>query len=129
MEYFAEHGIKLGHDPSHTWGGETHQMRRNIGESAIKAVTQYGYDWIMVEVNDRSKEAKCDGDQALFTTLNGIDWDQTHGGEPPEGQEPITLVDIVEELMLWQVQQGNASGENLEADIQRLQAIRWDAAA
>ena len=129
MEYFAEHGIKLGHDPSHTWGGETHQMRRNIGEYALRAIKEYGYDWVMVEVSDKSKVAKCDGDQALFTTLNGIDWDQTHGGEPPEELKPITLVDIVEELMLWQVQQGNASGENLEADIQRLQAIRWDAAA
>ena len=88
--------VSFCHDPSHTWGGKTHEMRRRIGEYAVKAFTEHGYEWVMVEVNDMSRDAKCDANQALLTTANGIDWSQTYvESQPPEDQMPLTLVDVV----------------------------------
>lgn len=130
--YFQEKGILICHDPSHTWGGKTHLMRRNIGEFAIKAVTEHGYDWIIVEVDDKSRYAKCDADQALLTTLNRVDWLQTHVKEkPPEDVTPITLVDIVRSLINHQIAKGHAtvSSEDRKITEVRLNEVRWDLAA
>jgi hypothetical protein len=52
----------------------------------------------MIEVNDNSASAKCDADQALITTLNGVDWSQTYVGKEPE-LKPLTLVDITAALI------------------------------
>ncbi len=118
--------VKFYHDPSHTQGGKTHQMRRNIGEYAIKAITEYGYDGVMVEVNDRSKDAKCDKEQALLTTRNGVDWSQTYVGKPPpENLMPLTLVDIVYEIMKYQVSKGFGNERDLEYGRKELEKIKW----
>jgi hypothetical protein len=129
IPYFQENKILFCHDPSHIWGGKTHEMRRKIGEYAIKAVKEYGYDWIMVEVNDKSATAKCDREQALLTTLNGIDWSQTFAGkEPPEDKKPISLVDIIKELMNIQISKGNVNidKKTKQVDENKLNSIRWD---
>ena len=122
-------GITLCHDPSHVWGGKTHETRRKIGEYAVKAFTEFDYDWIIIEVNDRSANSPCDREQALATTLNGIDWSQTYvGAEPPDDQKPLSLVDIVEQVMLDRVVKGQAviQQQQLELDLQQLHALRWD---
>ena len=119
--------IKLCYDPSHTWGGKTHEMRRRIGESSIEAIVKYGYAWIIVEVDDKSKVAKCDKEQALATTLNGIDWSETYVEEkPPEDQMPLSLANIVTEIMKHQVQSGNVDGRHLKGDKERIDDIKWD---
>jgi len=126
---FIETGALIGYDASHTWGGKTHLMRRKIGEFTIKAVREFGYDWVMVETLDRSRYAKCDKDQASFTTLNGIDWTQTAAmKEPPKEELPTTLVDIVKDIMAFQIQTGHVdfSEERLNQDYKRLDEIRWD---
>jgi len=128
-EWFGN-DISYWHDPSHTWGGKNNLMRRRIGEHAIKAITEYGYNGVIVEVDDESGLSRCDGPQALLTTLNGVDWSQTYvGEEPPQDELPITLVDIVKEVMDFQIRQGHVtipSGKK-ESDMKRLDAIRWDA--
>ncbi len=118
--------ISLCYDPSHAIGGKNDLMRRRIGEYAIKAIKQFGYDWIMVECDDRSAVAKCDGPQALLTTLNGVDWSQTNAGKEPE-IKPLTVVDIAWELMVSQAQlMGmNPDGNKMKADRQKLDKIRW----
>lgn len=131
-EYFQEKGIPICYDPSHTFGGKTNLMRRKIGEFAIKAVTEHGYDWIMVETNDRSRDAKCDKDQALLTTTNGIDWSETAAEEePPADEMPITLVDIVKGIIKHQIDTGHVSvpPKQVVADYRRLDEIRWDMTA
>lgn len=120
--YFND--IVLCYDPSHTIGGENDLMRRRIGEYAIKAI-KLGYDWIMVECNDKSAVAKCDGPQALLTTLNGVDWSQTNAGKEPE-IKPLTLVDITFELMRFQAERMGIGAEKLAADKARLEKIRWN---
>lgn len=118
--------VLMIHDPSHTWGGKTDEMRRKIGEYAIKAITEHKYDGIIIEVKDDSADAKCDAAQALVTTTNGIDWSKTYVGEEPEIM-PITLVDIVCEIMAYQAEQLGLSEEKLEKDQDRLRrVIRWD---
>jgi 3-deoxy-D-arabino-heptulosonate 7-phosphate (DAHP) synthase len=129
IDYFKENKILFCYDPSHIWGGKTHEMRGRIGEYAIKAVKEYGYDWIMIEVNDKSATAKCDREQALFTTVNGIDWSQTFvGEEPPEDKKPLTLVDIVRELINIQISRGKVKIDKKikEVDGDKLNSIRWD---
>ena len=122
-------GVPICYDPSHIWGGNTHEMRRKIGEYAVKAITEFNYDWIIVEVNDRSHNSPCDKEQALVTTLNGIDWSQTYvGTEPPDNQKPLSLVDIVERIILDRVTKMQISipQQQLEQDLQQLHALRWD---
>ncbi len=117
--------VKFWYDPSHTFGGKTHEMRRMIGEYAIKAITEFGYNGIIVEVDDRSKDRKCDKEQALLTTTNGVDWSKTHVGEAPtEDQMPITLVDIVSKIMDYRVEAG-ANPDDVSAAKEKLRAIRW----
>jgi 3-deoxy-D-arabino-heptulosonate 7-phosphate (DAHP) synthase len=114
--------VKFCHDPSHTWGGNTHKMRGKIGAYAMDAIINHDYDWIMLEVNDKSKGAKCDAQQALVTTTNGIDWSQTYIEESP-GQEtwPFTLVDILVHIL-------NSRGDpNVMPALDKLAEIRWDA--
>lgn len=103
-------------------------MRRKIGEYAIKAIKEFGYDWIMVEVNDRSAEAICDADQALLTTTNGVDWAETNSGREPEVQ-PLTLLDIVCSFIELNAKQMGISGRKIREDKRRLEMIRWDASA
>jgi len=136
--YFADNGIVLAYDPSHTFGGKNDEIRRMIGENAIRAVTGYGYGMLEIEVNDRSSHSKVDGDQALLTTVNGVDWPQTNAGQgpgvvPDAGKEPcpypITLVDIAAALVDYR-----AAGMELKTDSpevvsakSRLGQISWDA--
>ncbi|MFC1728082.1 hypothetical protein ACFLZ7_01290 [Nanoarchaeota archaeon] len=115
--------VKLCHDPSHTWGGKTEEMKRTIGEYAIKAIQQ-GYDWVMLEVNDKSRGLKCDGDQAMLTTTKGVDWSKTCFGEKPK-KEPITLIDVVIGAMEHQIDNG-ASKDDFDEDKRRLKKLRWD---
>jgi len=119
--------VSLWYDPSHIFGGKTDEMRRTIGDYAKKAITEFGYDGIIVEVNDRSATAKCDADQAMFSTLRGIDWSQTKVGLDPE-QKPLSLVDVVKEIMFYQVQRGATTMLHgaLEADYKTLDSLRWD---
>ncbi len=123
--YFIENEILLCHDPSHTWGGKTDLMRRRIGEYAIKAIREFGYDWIMVEVNDRSAEAICDADQALLTTTKCVDWSKTNARKDPE-IKPITLVDIVNNLMEFQAERMEIDAKRVEEDEKTVETIRWD---
>ena len=123
-------GILMAYDPSHTFGGKTHQMRRMIGEQAIRAIKEFCYDWLLLEVADKTREAKCDGDQHLVTTLNGIDWSETSAlEEPPADQMQISLVEIVKDAMAFQVASRAVSipPEQIEADMKRLDAIVWGA--
>lgn len=126
--YFRENRILFGHDPSHIWGGKTDIMRRRVGEYAIKAIREFGYDWIMVEVDDRSAEAICDADQALLTTTNGVDWSKTNAGREPE-VKPLTLVDIVCDLIELKADQLRIDEGKVREDTRRLGMIRWDASA
>lgn len=122
--------VKFCHDPSHTWGGKSHEMRKKIGEYAIKSITEYNYDWILVEVDDKSKNVKCDKEQALLTTLNGIDWSQTYvEKEPLKEQTPFTLIDIVTEIMRYRVNGEFMSKEDLAKDQKKLQELQWGTSA
>ena len=132
ISFFSENNIQFCYDPSHAFGGNTDETRRKIGESAIQAVKEFDYDWIMFEVNDKSGSAKCDAAQALFTTLNGIDWSQTYvGKEPPQDKKPLTLVDIVKELMINRIARGfvKVEQQQITKDSAQLDSIRWDMAA
>lgn len=135
--YFAGNGILLVHDPSHTWGGRNDRIRRKIGEFAIRAITEYGYDGIMVDVCDKSSFAKCDGDQALLTTSRNVDWSKTNAGQGPgvrpnTGREPeimpITLVDIASSLIDYQAERMNIDlyDERVMLAKKKLQEISWD---
>jgi 3-deoxy-7-phosphoheptulonate synthase len=117
--------VKFWYDPSHTFGGRTELMRRKIGEYAIKALVDFGYDGIIIEVNDNSKDSKCDAEQAMFTTLNNIDWSATHIGKEPE-LKPLTLVDVLKSLIEDRFMKGPAiTRYQLEEDKKRLDEIRW----
>jgi hypothetical protein len=142
--YFMENGILFGYDPSHTFGGDNDSVRRMIGEQAVRAVKEFGYDLVEVEVNDSSDSAKCDADQALLTTLRNVDWRQTNAGQGPgvvrwAGRKPevmpLTLVDIASCLMEVQMERAGLQpdcaeyaalvGKVLEAK-NKLYEIRWD---
>ncbi len=122
--FFRDNRIALWYDPSHAIGGKTDLMRRRIGEYVIKAITEFGYDGVMVECDDMSANAKCDRDQALLTMPNGVDWSQTNAGKEP-AVKPLTLVDIAWELMKYQAEGAGIGAEKLETDRQRLEEIRW----
>ncbi len=122
--FFRDNRIALWYDPSHAIGGKTDLMRRRIGEYAVKAIKEFGYDGIMVECDDLSVITKCDRDQALLTTLNGVDWSQTNAGKEP-AVKPLTLVDITWELMKYQAGRAGIGAEKLEADKRRLEKIAW----
>ncbi|TFH14779.1 hypothetical protein E4H04_09605 [Candidatus Bathyarchaeota archaeon] len=124
-QYFTENNLQLCHDPSHTWGGKTELIRRKIGESAIRALTDYGYDGIIVEVDDRSGRAICDADQAIPISINGVDWSQTNYVREPE-IPPITLVEIVSSTMDYQVKRLGIESHNLGRDKKDLESIEWD---
>lgn len=112
------------HDPSHTWGGKNDLTRRKIGEYAVKALTQYGYDWIEVEVNDESKCAMCDKNQALVSSFNGLDWSKTYVGErPSDGDLPLSLVDIVVEAMKHRGKILEMSSEKIESDFRMVSGL------
>lgn len=123
--YILNNNILLCHDPSHIWGGKTDLMRRKIGEYAIKAVREFGYDWITVEVNDKSAEAICDADQALLTTTNGVDWSKTNARKEPQ-IKPITLVDITMNLMEFQAKKIGIEEEEVKKSKKMIETIRWD---
>jgi hypothetical protein len=126
--YLIQHQIRLCHDPSHIWGGKTDLMRRKIGEYAVKAIRDYGYDWIMIEVDDRSADAICDADQAIVTTTNGIDWSKTNARNEPQ-IKPLTLVDITAQLIAFQAQKAGIDPEKVREDTRELKGIRWDMSA
>lgn len=136
-EYFQEHRIKVFYDGCHILGGvadpiagvSSNQLRRLIGEYAIKAITEFGYDGLMIEVDDKSKYSKTDKDQALVVTYNGIDYSETNMGEKPaEEERPLSLVDIMKQLMAHQVvsKKLDIPTEKLVADQKSLDdLVRW----
>jgi 3-deoxy-D-arabino-heptulosonate 7-phosphate (DAHP) synthase len=123
--FIAEQNILLCHDPSHTWGGKNDLMRRKIGEYAIKAIIDFGYDWIMLETDDCSANAFCDGHQAQVTTLNGIDWTKTYVRKEP-AIKPLSLVDVVDRLLQFQAQQIGIPEQTLQDSREQLKGLRWD---
>lgn len=139
--YFQEHGIQIFFDPSHIFGGTgdarvgitPNQTRKLIGEYAVRAVTEFGYDGLLIEVHDKSRTAKTDKDQALVTTYNGIDYTETNMGQKPSDDErPLSLVDILKKLMAHQVlsRRVDIPPEKLTADQKALDdLVRWDMAA
>ena len=122
--YFVENEIQLCHDPSHTWGGKTDLMRRKIGEFAIRAITEFEYDGIILEVDDRSGEAICDADQAMLITRNGVDWSKTNYGREPQIQ-PITLVDVVVSVMDFQGKKIGFDPLRVTSDKKELGNMEW----
>jgi 3-deoxy-D-arabino-heptulosonate 7-phosphate (DAHP) synthase len=123
--YIIKNNILLCHDPSHIWGGKTDLMRRKIGEYAIKAIREFGYDWITVEVDDKSAEAICDADQALLTTIKDVDWSKTNAGKEPQ-IKPITLVDITVNLMEFQAKKIGIDAEEVKKSKKMMEKITWD---
>lgn len=122
--FFRDNGIILMFDPSHALGGKTEQTRRDIGRYAIEAVTKFGYDGIMVEVNTNANRTRCDSDQQLPVSLNGIDWSTTQYGKEPR-IKPYALNDIVGEIIRHRVNAGVADGGRLDADLRRLREIQY----
>jgi 3-deoxy-D-arabino-heptulosonate 7-phosphate (DAHP) synthase len=120
----AQH-IRLCHDSSHVWGGKTDLMRRKIGEYAIKAITEFGYDWIMLETDDHSADAVCDGQQAQVTTLNGIDWSRTYVGHEPS-ITPLSLVDVVSHILPFQADRAEIDADHVQEARDQLRELRWD---
>jgi len=134
--HFQEHGIKIFYDPSHVFGGtpngrgvSANQLRRLIGEYAIRAITEFGFDGLLIEVHDTSKTALTDQDQALVTTYNGIDYSQTNMGEAPrESERPLSLVDILKGIIQDRVDRKliRVSPQELASDFAILDSIRWN---
>ncbi len=124
--YMKENNILFCHDPSHVWGGKTDLMRRKIGEYAINAIEDYGYDWIMLEVDDHSADAFCDGAQAQVTTFRGIDWEKTYVRKEPT-IKPFSLVDVIDHLLQFQAQYTGLTDQALQDSRQQLNELRWDA--
>jgi 3-deoxy-D-arabino-heptulosonate 7-phosphate (DAHP) synthase len=123
--FITTQNILLCHDPSHVWGGKTDLMRRKIGEYAIKAIVDFGYDWIMLETDDCSANAFCDGQQAQVTTLNGINWVKTHVRNEP-AIKPLSLVDVTDRLLQFQAQQIGIPEQTLQDSREQLKGLRWD---
>ncbi|MBN1682851.1 hypothetical protein JW865_04790 [Candidatus Bathyarchaeota archaeon] len=124
--YLIENNVLYCYDPSHTWGGKTELMKYKIGDWAIKAIIEYNYDGLMIEVNDRSAEAICDAEQALLITTNGIDWSKTNYKVEPK-IPPITLVDIVSSILEFQGKKIGIDAQEIETNKKELKNIRWDA--
>ncbi len=124
--FIKNQNILLCHDPSHVWGGKNDLMRRKIGEYAIKAIVDFGYDWVMLETDDCSANAFCDGHQAQVTTLNGIDWSKTYVRKEPT-IKPLSLVDVVDHLLQFQAQQFSIADDVCQESQAQLKALRWDA--
>ena len=130
--HFKSYGIQIFYDPSHVFGGKNNQVRRKIGEHAIKAITEFGYDGLEIEVNDQSAFGLTDKDQALVTTFNGIDWQQTKmGKEPKPDDKPLSLVDIVKQLIADRVARNIVAVDpaKLVRDYRALDKIAWNMAA
>lgn len=134
--FFQKHGIRIYYDPSHVFGGtpncsgtSANQLRKLIGEYAIRAVTEFGYDGLLIEVHDTSITARTDRDQALVTTYNGIDYSQTNMGEAPkESERPLSLVDILKGIMQDRVNRKlvRVSHQELAEDFAVLDNISWN---
>jgi hypothetical protein len=101
-------------------------MKQKIGMYAIKAIRDFQYDWIIVEVDDHSAQAICDADQAILTTTNNIQWSETSYGQEPQ-KKPITLVDITCQIMTYQSEKMNIDSEKLQEDVTTLNQIKWTA--
>jgi 3-deoxy-D-arabino-heptulosonate 7-phosphate (DAHP) synthase len=134
-QYLSGKGVLFAYDPSHTFGGADDRLRRMIGKQAVKAVMDYGYDMVEVEVNDRSSRARCDANQALLSTTRNVDWSETNAGQGPKiepggGSEPsvkpFTLVDIAKELVKYRNLKLGLPGEKLETAMWELDSISWD---
>ena len=123
--YFVENDVLLCHDPSHTWGGKTELIRYKIGEWAIRALTEFDYDGVMVEVDDRSAEAICDADQAMLITTNSVDWSKTNYRVEPK-ISPITLVDVVSSIIDLQGKRLGLDPQRVNSDKKDLGNIRWN---
>ena len=134
--FFQEHGIKIVYDPSHVFGGtpngsgvSANHLKRLIGEYAIKAITEFGFDALLIEVHDTSGDAKTDKDQALVTTYAGIDYARTNMVEEPTPHEkPLSLVDIVKALIMDRVarKMTDVTPQQLSMDMAALDNIRWN---
>jgi 3-deoxy-D-arabino-heptulosonate 7-phosphate (DAHP) synthase len=124
--FFQTNKILFCYDPSHVWGGRTDFMKQKIGMYAIKAIRDFQYDWIIVEVDDHSAQAICDADQAILTTTNNIQWSETSYGQEPQ-IKPITLVDITCHIMAYQSEKMRFDSEKLQQDITTLNQIKWTA--
>jgi len=130
--YLSDRGVLFAYDPSHTFGGADDSLRRMIGEQAVKAFTDYDYDMVEVEVNDRSSHAKCD---ALLSTTTNVVWSETNVGQgskivPGGGKEPavmpLTLVDMARELARYRKSEVGLSNNDMENAMRKLDAISWD---
>lgn len=135
--WFEENEVRLFYDPSHTFGGANDEVRRMIGEYAIKAITdpKLQYDGLIIEVNDRPDLAKCDGAQATLTTTNGVEWEQTNAGQyrsvrPNGGRnpnpEPYGLVDIFSELVDHQAERLDIDQSRAEEIKDQLYGLKWN---
>jgi 3-deoxy-D-arabino-heptulosonate 7-phosphate (DAHP) synthase len=123
--FIVNQNILLCHDPSHVWGGKTDLMRRKIGEYAIKAIVDFGYDWIMLETDDCSANAFCDGYQAQVTTLNGIDWSKTYVRKEPV-IKPLSLVEVVDQILQFQARRMGIDDKARQYSQEQLKELRWD---
>ena len=100
-------------------------MRRRIGDSAIRALTDYGYSGIIVEVDDRSAESICDADQAIPITINGINWTNTNYRREPK-TPPITLIDVVSKIVDMQSSRLGIDSKYVKNDKKELKNISWE---
>ena len=123
--YINDQQILLCHDPSHVWGGKNDLMRRKIGEYAIKAIEDFAYDWIMLETDDHSANAFCDGQQAQVTTLKGIDWSRTYVGHEPS-IKPLSLVDVVSHILQFQAARVQIDADQVENARDKLDELSWN---
>lgn len=123
--FIVSQNILMCHDPSHVWGGKNDLMRRKIGEYAIKAIVDFGYDWIMLETDDYSANAFCDGYQAQVTTLNGIDWSKTYVRKEPV-IKPLSLVEVVDQLLQFQARRMGRNDKARQYSQEQLKELRWD---
>ena len=133
--HFSEDGNEIFYDPSHTWGGKTDEIRSLVGRYAVLAITDFGYDGILIDVDDSASFAPVDGDQALLTTRRNVDWSHTNYGQlgslrPYEGKEPsvipMTLVDIASELIDYQATQLSIYPEQVALSKRRLEDVKWN---
>jgi len=133
--YIRDNGIMLCYDPSHTLGGKNDELRRMIGEQAIRAVKEFGYEMLEIEANDHGSYAKVDGAQALLISKKNVDWTETNYGQesnliPGQGKEPevtpITIVDIASEMADFQAEKLELDYETLRECKNKLDAITWN---
>jgi|SRR3989344_22779 len=133
--HFAVDGNEIFYDPSHTLGGKDDIVRRLVGHYAIWAITEFGYDGILIDVDDSASFAPVDGDQALLTTTRNVDWSHTNYGQlgslrPYEGKEPsvmpLTLEDIAYELIDYRAEKLSIGPEQVAASKRRLEDVKWN---